>query len=183
MKYKLRFKSAKRYTLKDNLKYGWDYIIKYETFIWKLALEKVNNLSILNSENFDALNTLRINRSRSLNLATCALRDSLVHQQWHSPSSWNIKRDFYSDVYTILRYILTRRNTICLKFKIQTELCPTLSLWGKLIYTIKLKLFSFKNDQILSLLSSMFTHKLFKMLLHWHTFFNMCHTLKTRLNT
>ena len=29
-------------------------------------------------------------------------RDSLVHQQWHSPSSWNIKRGFYSDVYTIL---------------------------------------------------------------------------------
>ena len=31
---------------------------------------------------------------------TCS-RDSLVHQQWHSPSSWNMKRDFYSDVYTI----------------------------------------------------------------------------------
>ena len=28
--------------------------------------------------------------------------DSLVHQQWHSPSSWNIKRDYYIDVYTIL---------------------------------------------------------------------------------
>ena len=35
------------------------------------------------------------------NLATCALGDSLVHQQWHSPSSWNMKRDFYLDVYTI----------------------------------------------------------------------------------
>ena len=23
------------------------------------------------------------------------LGDSLVHQQWHSPSSWNIKRDFF----------------------------------------------------------------------------------------
>ena len=22
-------------------------------------------------------------------------RDSLVHQQWHSPSSWNSNRDFY----------------------------------------------------------------------------------------
>ena len=31
--------------------------------------------------------------------------------------------------------------------------------------------------------SSLFPHKLFKMLLHWHTFFNMCQTLKTRLNT
>ena len=31
--------------------------------------------------------------------------------------------------------------------------------------------------------SSLFPHKLFKMFLHWHTFFNMCHTCKTRLNT
>ena len=30
------------------------------------------------------------------------VRDSLVHQQWHLPSSWNTKRDFYWDVYTIL---------------------------------------------------------------------------------
>ena len=29
-------------------------------------------------------------------------RDSLVHQQWHSPRSWNIKRDVFLDVYTIL---------------------------------------------------------------------------------
>ena len=25
-----------------------------------------------------------------INLAICALKDSLVHQQWHSQSSWNI---------------------------------------------------------------------------------------------
>ena len=28
---------------------------------------------------------------------------SLVYQSWHSPSSLNIKRDFYKDVYTILK--------------------------------------------------------------------------------
>ena len=32
-------------------------------------------------------------------------RESLVHQQWHSPSSWNIKRDFYLDVQTIFNRI------------------------------------------------------------------------------
>ena len=32
-------------------------------------------------ENFDALKTLRINRSRLQNLARCALGDSLVNQQ------------------------------------------------------------------------------------------------------
>ena len=36
--------------------------------------------------------TLRINRSRSENLATCALGYSLVHKHWHSPSSSNITR-------------------------------------------------------------------------------------------
>ena len=41
-------------------------------------------------------------------VATCALGDSLVHQQWHSPSSWNMKRDFYLDVYTILNRINMR---------------------------------------------------------------------------
>ena len=29
------------------------------------------------------------------NLATCAIGDSLVQQQWHSPSSRNLKIDFY----------------------------------------------------------------------------------------
>ena len=29
-------------------------------------------------------------------------RGPLVHQQWHSPSSWNKYRDFYYDGYTIL---------------------------------------------------------------------------------
>ena len=29
------------------------------------------------------------------------LCDSLVHQQWHLPSSWNIKKDFNYDVYAI----------------------------------------------------------------------------------
>ena len=41
-----------------------------------------------------------------LNLATCALGDSLVHQQWPSPSSWNIKRDFY--LHDIVNTILNR---------------------------------------------------------------------------
>ena len=35
---------------------------------------------IFNTENFNALKTLRINRSWPKNLATCALGDSLVHQ-------------------------------------------------------------------------------------------------------
>ena len=34
-----------------------------------------------NSENFDALKTLRINRRRPENLATCVLGDYLVQQQ------------------------------------------------------------------------------------------------------
>ena len=42
-----------------------------------------------NTENGDALETLRINWSRPWNLAECALRDSLFHQQWHSPSEWS----------------------------------------------------------------------------------------------
>ena len=32
-------------------------------------------------------------------------RGLLVHQQLHSPSSWNMKRDFFLDVYTILNRI------------------------------------------------------------------------------
>ena len=28
-----------------------------------------------------------------------------AHQQWHSPSSWKMKRDFYLDIYTILNRI------------------------------------------------------------------------------
>ena len=31
-----------------------------------------------------------------------ALEHSLIHQHWHSSTSWNIKKDFYLDVYTIL---------------------------------------------------------------------------------
>ena len=63
------------------------------------------NFNQLYSENFDALKTLRINWSLPYNMATHALGDTLIYQQWHSPSSWNIKRDFYSDVYTILNQI------------------------------------------------------------------------------
>ena len=36
---------------------------------------------ILNTENVDALKTLRIDGSRLQNLATCALGDSLIHKQ------------------------------------------------------------------------------------------------------
>ena len=32
-------------------------------------------------------------------------RGLLGHKQWHSPSSWNMNRDFYLDVYTILTRI------------------------------------------------------------------------------
>ena len=35
-------------------------------------------------------------------IATCALRDHLVHQQWHALISWNTKLDFFLDGYTIL---------------------------------------------------------------------------------
>ena len=38
-------------------------------------------------------------------LAICSFGDSLVHQQGTSPSSSNIKRIFYLDVYTILNRI------------------------------------------------------------------------------
>ena len=51
--------------------------------------------SIFITENFDALNALRVNRSRPWNLTAFALGGSLVHRRWHSPSrsSWNIKRE------------------------------------------------------------------------------------------
>ena len=51
-------------------------------------------------ENFDALETLRINRNEPFNLVICELGDYVVHHQWHSPSSWNIKKDFYQKEYT-----------------------------------------------------------------------------------
>ena len=31
----------------------------------------------------------------------CVLGDSLVHRQWHSTRSWNIKRNCYKDIYSI----------------------------------------------------------------------------------
>ena len=55
--------------------------------------------SILNTEHFDALKTLRINRSRQKNLAVCALGDSPVHQQLHSPSSLNIYKNISTKMY------------------------------------------------------------------------------------
>ena len=51
-------------------------------------------------ENFDAIETLRINRNQPYNLLACELRDYVVLHQWDSPSSWNIKRDFYQNEYT-----------------------------------------------------------------------------------
>ena len=39
------------------------------------------NFSQFYTENFDALKTLQISRSRPLNLATCALGDAFVNQQ------------------------------------------------------------------------------------------------------
>ena len=39
----------------------------------------------------------KINRSWTMNLASYALGNSLVHQQWHSPSGWNMGRYFYHD--------------------------------------------------------------------------------------
>ena len=43
--------------------------------------QNYNFNKILNMDNCDALQTLRINRNRSYILYTCALGDSLVHQQ------------------------------------------------------------------------------------------------------
>ena len=40
--------------------------------------------------------------SSEVEVGYMALGDSLVHQQWHLPSSWNLRRDFYLDVYIIL---------------------------------------------------------------------------------
>ena len=55
-----------------------------------------------NMVNFDDSDTLRIKRSRPYmyDLATCTLVDSLVHQQWQSPISWNIKKETSSKIYT-----------------------------------------------------------------------------------
>ena len=41
------------------------------------------------------------------------------------------------DMFPLIMYYRRRRNSICLKFINQTELCPTLCLSGKLIYIIK----------------------------------------------
>ena len=52
-----------------------------------------NSISItFNTENFDALNCYE---STEVDHRTFVLGDSLIHQQWHSPSSLNIKGDFY----------------------------------------------------------------------------------------
>ena len=65
----------------------------------------------------------------------------------------------------------------------QAVLCSTqLFLW-KLICTFNQHSLSSKISNRRQFNSSLFPHKMFTMLLHWHTFFNMCHTLKTRLNT
>ena len=56
---------------------------------------KITISNNLNTENFDALKRNESTEGDRKNLATCALGNSLIHQQWHSPSSWNIKRDFY----------------------------------------------------------------------------------------
>ena len=50
---------------------------------------------------FDALKTVGINLSRQQNMAKYDLDDSFVYQKWHWPSSWKIKRHFYSDINTI----------------------------------------------------------------------------------
>ena len=36
--------------------------------------------------------------STKVDFTAYALEDSLVHRQWHSPSSWNMKRYFYKVV-------------------------------------------------------------------------------------
>ena len=67
----------------------------------------------------------------------------------------------------------------------QDVLCPTHLFQWKLTCTFNqhCTCLSYKISYRLQFISSLFPQKLFKMLLHWHTFFNMFHTLKTRLNT
>ena len=55
---------------------------------------KIKILIDFNTENFDALKRYKSTEDdRRIWLHVHV--DSLVHQQWHSSSSWNIKRDFY----------------------------------------------------------------------------------------
>ena len=53
----------------------------------------------------------------------------------------------------------------------QAVLCPTQLFHWKLICTFNQHCLSYKISNRLQFNSSLFPHKLFKMLLHWHTFF------------
>ena len=70
------------------------------------------------------------------------------------------------------------------KKQFQAVLCPTQLFKWKLICTFNQHGFSYHISNRLQFNPSLFSHKLFKILLHWHTFFfNMCNTLKTRVYT
>ena len=58
-----------------------DGVITHKITIWIKLKRRI----------FYALQTLRINRSRTKNLATCVIGDSLIHTQLHSARSWNTK--------------------------------------------------------------------------------------------
>ena len=82
-----------------------------------------------------------------------------------------------------VRFFQTVSWTIWLQNIFQAVLCPTQLFQWKLICSFNQNCLSCKISNRLQFNFFLFPHKLFKMLLHWHTFFNMCHTLKTRLNT
>ena len=58
----------------------------------------------------------------------------------------------------------------------QAVLCPTQLFQWKLICTFNQPCLSYTISNRLQFNSSLFLNKLFKMLLHWHTFFSTCAT-------
>ena len=65
----------------------------------------------------------------TVELGYMALRDSLVHQQWHPQSSWKSNRDFYQDVYTSFNRIKLTIWTICTFRVLNPHQWSTLKSW------------------------------------------------------
>ena len=53
----------------------------------------------------DALKNATHQQKSTVKLGHMRPRGLTGSHQWHSPSSWNIEKDFYYDVYTILNRI------------------------------------------------------------------------------
>ena len=89
---------------------------------------------------------------------------SEVSMTWSSSFCWNHKSEF------CLRFFQTVWWTILLRKIFQAVLFPTQFFQWKLICTFNQHCLSYKISNRLKFNSSLFPHKLLKMLLHWHNF-------------